>query len=47
MGLIKFIRDLWGITHLNIDQKINIPYGVSDIDDIYKKVNENDFILYK
>ncbi len=37
MGLIKFIRDLWEITHLNIDKKINIPYGVSDIDDIYKK----------
>ena len=25
MGLIKFIQDLWEITHLNTDKKINIP----------------------
>lgn len=37
MGLIKFIRDLWEITHLNTDKKINIPYGLSDIEDVYRK----------
>ena len=37
MGLIKFIRDLWEITHLNTDKKLNIPYGLSDIGDVYRK----------
>ena len=37
MGLIKFIRDLWEITHLNTDKKVNIPYGLSDITDEYRK----------
>lgn len=37
MGLIKFIRDLWEIIHLNTDKKVNILYGLSDIEDIYKK----------
>lgn len=37
MGLIKFIRDLWEITHLNTDKKVNIPYGLSDITDELRK----------
>lgn len=37
MGLIEFIKDLWEISHLNIDKKISIPYGISDIEDIYRK----------
>ena len=37
MGLIQFIRDLWEITHLNTDKKVNIPYGLSDINDEYRK----------
>ena len=37
MGLIKFVRDLWEITHLNTDKKVNIPYGLSDINDEYRK----------
>lgn len=37
MGLIKFVKDLWEITHLNTDKKINIPYGVSDVAEEYRK----------
>lgn len=37
MGLIKFIRDLWEITYLNTDKKVNIPYGLSDITEEYRK----------
>ena len=37
MGVIKFIRDLWEITHLNTNKKVNILYGLPDIEDIYRK----------
>lgn len=37
MGLIEFIKDLWEITHLNTDKKVNIPCGVSDIPEEYRK----------
>lgn len=37
MNLIKFVKDLWKLTHLNVDKKVHIPYGVSDIDEQFKK----------
>ena len=37
MGMIKFIRDLWEITHLNTDKNVSIPYGLSDITEEYRK----------
>ena len=40
MNLIKFVKDLWELTHLNVDKKVHIPYGVSDIDEQFKKRKE-------
>lgn len=37
ISLIKFIRDLWEITHLNTDKQVNISYGLSDIPEEYQK----------
>ena len=39
MDLIKFIKDLWEITHLNIDKKITIPNSFSDIVEEQRKKN--------
>ncbi|MBR6162433.1 glycosyltransferase [bacterium] len=37
MGLIKFIEDLWDITHLNFDKKIVLPEGIPDISEGNRK----------
>lgn len=37
MGLLNCIKDLWEITHLKTGKKINIPYGLSDVSEEYRK----------
>ena len=37
MQLFELITDLWSLLHLNTHKTIDIPYGVSDIDENFKK----------